>query len=129
MSINGPLWPRCEIALANGTVVVSFSPRTLAMIERESGLSSMEFAEKFSDPKRAPIFDLGLRIILGAVKAAVPGMTEELLSERIPPGEFIGILEIVAEKWAEGVSSAGSAISKAEAANPTRVGEVSPSST
>lgn len=123
------LWPRCEIPLANGTVVVSFGPRTLAMIERESGLSSMEFAEKFADPKRAPIFDLGLRIVLGAVKSVVPGMTEELLSERIPPGEFIGILEMVAEKWAEGVSSAGSAIAKAEAGNPTPVDEVSRSST
>ncbi|RJP21676.1 MAG: hypothetical protein C4529_07045 [Deltaproteobacteria bacterium] len=123
---NLGLWPRCEIELSNGKIVVPFTPRTLATIERESGLSSMEFAEKFSDPAKAQVFDLGMKIILGAIKSVEPTMTEELLSERIRPGTFLLILQLVAEKWAEGVTMAGAPIAETEKADPTPVGAVSP---
>lgn len=126
--MNEQLWPRCEIELTGGKIVVVFSPRTLALIERESGLSSMEFAEKFSDAKRAPLFDLGMKIILGAVRSVVPDMTEELLSERIAPGSFLRIFEAVAEHWAKGVSLAGGEL-RSDMADPTRVEGASPSST
>ena len=79
---------------------------SLASIERESGMSSMQFAEKFADPKTAPVFDVGLKIILGAVKASLPGMTEDLLSERIKPGTFLPIVQQIAEKWGEAVAMA-----------------------
>jgi hypothetical protein len=125
-----PLWPRCEIELANGRVVVLFGPKTLASIERESGMSSMQFAEKFSDPKTAPIFDVGLKIILGAVKASIPGMTEDLLSERIIPGTFLPIVQQIAEKWGEAVGMSASPIEAVDApADPPKVGAASPSST
>jgi len=124
------LWPRCEIELANGKVVVLFGPKTLASIERESGMSSMQFAEKFADPKTAPVFDVGLKIILGAVKASLPGMTEDLLSERIKPGTFLPIVQQIAEKWGEAVAMAAAPIEEGDApADPPKVDAASPSST
>lgn len=124
------LWPRCEIELANGKIVLPFTPKTLASIERESGMSSMQFAEKFADPKTAPVFDVGMKIILGAVKAAVPGMTEDLLSERILPGTFLPIVQQIAEKWGEAVAMAAGPIETGDVpADPPKVDAASPSST
>jgi hypothetical protein len=124
------LWPRCEIELANGKVVIPFTPKTLASIERESGMSSMQFAEKFSDPRTAPVFDIGMKIIFGAVKAALPAMTEDLLSERILPGTFLPIVHQIAEKWGEAVAMAAGPIEAGDAqADPPKVDAASPSST
>jgi len=131
MSNHSPvLWPRCEIELANGKIVLPFTPKTLASIERESGMSSMQFAEKFADPRTAPVFDVGMKIILGAVKAAVPGMTEDLLSERILPGTFLPIVQQIAEKWGEAVAMAAGPIETGDVpADPPKVDAASPSST
>lgn len=128
---NSGLWPRCEIELSNGKIVVPFTPRTLASIERESGLSAMEFAEKFRNPATAPIFDLGMKILLGAVKSVEPKMTEEILAERINPGTFLPIVQKIAENWAEGVNLAAGPISEEseKPANPPAVDAASPSST
>lgn len=124
------LWPRCEIELANGKILLPFTPKTLASIERESGMSSMQFAEKFADPRSTPVFDVGMRIILGAVKATVPGMTEDLLSERILPGTFLPIVQQIAEKWGEAVAMAAGPIESSDLpADPQKVGADSPSST
>ena len=122
-------WPRTKIVLLEQEVTVCFSPRTLAMIERESGLAAMEFATKFQDPGTCPIFDLGMKILLGAVRSAVPDMTEEILSERILPGTFMPILEEVAGKWAEAVAMSSAPMKAATDANPTAPGEATPSST
>lgn len=126
---NPGLWPRCEIALENGTVVVVFNLRTLAKIERESGMSAMEFGKKFSDMNTAPIFDMGMRVILGAVKSVLPDMTEDLLAERIPPAGFQKILTDVSSCWAASVSLAFAGIAKVDTADPSVVGSVLPSPT
>lgn len=123
------LWPRCTIELANGPVVICFTPRTCAIIEGESGLSSMEFAEKFASPEKVQFVNLGEKIILGAVRAVVPEMTSELLSERILPRTFLPIFETVVEKWAEAVGMLGPKIAKADKEDPTNGGGVSPSPT
>ena len=124
------LWPRCEIELENGNVTILFGPKTLASIERESGMSSFEFAQKFSNPHSAPIFDLGLKIVLGAVKSSIPGITEDLLSERIKPNSFFLIVQQIAEKWSEAVSIAAGPIAEEEKpTNPQKVDADSPSST
>jgi hypothetical protein len=125
---NSGLWPRCEIELENGKITIMFGPKTLAMIERECGISVLEFAEKFQDMKTAPIFDLGMKIMLGAIKSSVPGMTEELLNERIRPDRFMPILNQISECWSQAVNLAAGAVAE-KAENPPAVGEASPSST
>lgn len=123
------LWPRVKIDLSNGSIVVPFDPNTLAIIEREVGLSSMEFAQKFAGGSKAPVFDLGMKIILGAIVSVHPEYTAKLLGERILPGTFLTIFQAVADAWVQGVAMAAGPVVEATEANPTTAGEGSPSST
>lgn len=122
-------WPRVKIELVEFEVVVPFNPNTLATIEREVGLSSMEFAAKFSDQSRAPIFDLGMKIILGAIRSVRPEFSSEMLGEKIKPGTFLAIFQSVADAWIAGVGMAAGPVVEAMTEDPRVAGVDSRSST
>lgn len=126
---NTPLaWPRYQIELLNGSFVIKFGPATLARIDRESGITVKQFLEMAKKPDEFPVFDVGMKIILAAVRSAHPSYTEDLLSDRIPPHRFAEILNGVAECWANGVAMALGPIADVSA-NPPIGDAAAPSTT
>jgi len=112
--------PRITIKLIDAEIVVPFGPRTLAKIEREVGMSSFELGNAFKDPEKARYFDLGMRLVVGAIRAVHPEWTEETIDERLPEGAFMEIVGDIANAWAEAISQiSGPVVEAASGANPT----------
>lgn len=112
--------PVVKIPLTHAEISISFGPRVLACIEREVGMSSFELATHFKDPNRARYFDLGMKLIVGAIRSVHPEWTEEIIDERIPDGKFMDIASDIANAWASSISeAAGPVIEALNSPNPT----------